>query len=244
MSENNFENEAMQAEALEACRKGSMYFDGKSVEQDYGKALEWYQKAAELGNTVAMYTLGYMYEHGLGVEQDYAKAMEWYQKAADGGDVHAKNHISILYQEGLEQKDAVLLEYYKKASGLDYVDAAYQLGNMYFTGQGVEQDYGKALKLYRNAAELGRNTNAMTRIGYMYGEGQGVKQDYEKAIEWFQKAADMGNTAAMVNIGAIYERDEDYVKALEWYQKASDQGDPEATKYIDQMMEKLINTED
>ena len=59
-----------------------MYHYGYGVEQDYARAMEWYEKAATSGNPSAMNNIGYMYEYGQGVEQDYAKAKEWYDKSA------------------------------------------------------------------------------------------------------------------------------------------------------------------
>lgn len=46
------------------------------------QAMEWFKKAADLGNISAMDFIGFMYENGLGVEPDSTKAQEWYDKAA------------------------------------------------------------------------------------------------------------------------------------------------------------------
>jgi hypothetical protein len=62
---------------------GSWYED--SEHQDYAKAREWYQKAADAGYAAAMNNLGLLYEKDRGEPRDYAKAREWYQKAADAG---------------------------------------------------------------------------------------------------------------------------------------------------------------
>ena len=62
-----------------------MYDYGKGVEQDYSKALEWYNKAVNAGNAAAMCNIGRMYECGKGVEQDYSKALEWYTRSYNSG---------------------------------------------------------------------------------------------------------------------------------------------------------------
>jgi len=46
------------------------YYDGKGVEQDFKKSMEWYLKAVEKGNSDAMYMIGNLYYEGEGVEQD------------------------------------------------------------------------------------------------------------------------------------------------------------------------------
>ncbi len=66
--------------------------------------------------------------------------------------------------------------------------AQYNLGVMYFEGQGVAQDYAEAVKWYRRAAEQGY-ADAQNNLGLMYGKGQGVAQDYVQAHMWFNLAA-------------------------------------------------------
>jgi len=41
---------------------GNMYFAGSGCEQNKAKAIEWYKKAAELGNELALLNLGSYYE--------------------------------------------------------------------------------------------------------------------------------------------------------------------------------------
>ena len=75
---------------------GVMYANGQGVKQDYFKAFEWYQKAAEQGNADAQCFLGFMYQYGQGVKQDYFKAVEWYQKAAEQGNPIAQIYLDRL----------------------------------------------------------------------------------------------------------------------------------------------------
>ena len=83
------------------------------------------------------------------------------------------------------------------------VNAAWVAG-VYLNGWGVPQDYGKAHKWSKRAAEEG-NTAATINLGRLYEEGWGVAQDYGKACEWYQKAADAGNAPAMLNLGWLYQ---------------------------------------
>ncbi len=59
------------------------YQNGEGVERDIKKVNELYQQAADLGNSKAMFNLGFNYQNGEGVEKDFKKAHELYQKAAD-----------------------------------------------------------------------------------------------------------------------------------------------------------------
>jgi TPR repeat protein len=67
-----------------------LYDNGWGVAKDYGKAREWYEKAAAKDNARAMARLGLLYEIGWGVAKDYGTAREWYEKAAAKGDADAK----------------------------------------------------------------------------------------------------------------------------------------------------------
>lgn len=61
---------------------GALYYTGDIVEQDYAKAAECYQIAANLGYVQAIVNLGYIYEYGRVGQPDYAKAYMQYSFAA------------------------------------------------------------------------------------------------------------------------------------------------------------------
>ena len=54
--------------------------------------------------------------------------------------------------------------------------AQYNLGSMYWSGEGVLIDHKQAVKWYRKAAEQG-NANAQYNLGGMYEVGHGVPED-------------------------------------------------------------------
>src|SRR5512143_870522 len=70
--------------------------------------------------------------------------------------------------------------------------AQYNLGIMYYNGQGVPQDYPEAVKWFRKAADQG-DADAQFILGVIYTLGQGVPQGYAEALKWFRKAADQGH---------------------------------------------------
>ncbi len=71
------------------------------------------------------------------------------------------------------------------------IEAQYNLGFMYYNGEGVRQDYKKAFEWYEKAATQGF-AEAQSNLGLMYVKGEGVRQDYKRAKEWFGKACDGG----------------------------------------------------
>ena len=61
------------------------YAEGFEGVKDYGKAFEWYKRAAEQGDSYAQHNLGWCYNNGKGVEQDDTKAFEWYREGSGTG---------------------------------------------------------------------------------------------------------------------------------------------------------------
>jgi TPR repeat protein len=55
------------------------------LKEEYGKALEYWTMAAELGDADAHCCLATLYHDGLGVENDMKKAVYHYEQAAIGG---------------------------------------------------------------------------------------------------------------------------------------------------------------
>lgn len=74
--------------------------------------------------------------------------------------------------------------------------AQFDLGFMYYNGQGVPQNYAEAASWYRKAADQGI-ADAQYDLGVMYAHGQGVPQDYILAHMWFNLAAAQGNQDAL-----------------------------------------------
>ena len=69
---------------------------------------------------------------------------------------------------------------------------------MYSNGQGVKQDYKKAILWYEKAANQG-DVAAQSNLGNMYANGEGVRQDKKRGKEWFGKACDNGFQMACDN---------------------------------------------
>ena len=78
---------------------GVMYDQGANVDQDLGKAANWYRKAAEQGFMDAQANLGMMYYRGDGVPGDHTEAARWFQLAADKGDTEAAAWLERITSE-------------------------------------------------------------------------------------------------------------------------------------------------
>jgi hypothetical protein len=97
---------------------------------------------------------------------------------------------------------------------------------MYDRGECVAQDFTKAAKWYRAAAEQGL-AQAQHNLGVFYEHGQGVEQDFTKATKWYRAAAEQGFAQAQHDLGISYMIGrgvpQDLVRAYMWFTVAAEQ---------------------
>ena len=82
------------------------------------------------------------------------------------------------------------------------VEAQFNLGFFYDSGNGVLQDYAEAVKWYRLAAEQGQ-ADAQNNLGVMYANGEGVLQDAVLAHIWLNISGANGSALGSENRGKI-----------------------------------------
>ena len=81
-----------------------MYYFGKGTEQNYTKSFEYFQLAAQQGNSDAQFSLGLMYEDGKGTEQNYTEAYKYYKLAAEQGHSGAQHNLELMQENGFRIK--------------------------------------------------------------------------------------------------------------------------------------------
>jgi len=69
----------------------------RALKKDHEKAVKWYRKAAEQGESDAQYSLGNCYYNGEGVKKDMEKAKKWHLKAARQGHKESKKSLKSNY---------------------------------------------------------------------------------------------------------------------------------------------------
>ena len=65
---------------------GVSYYLGQGCQEDNPKAFEYFQKAANLGESIAMYFLGCCYRDGYGTPENHKNALLWFLKSKETGD--------------------------------------------------------------------------------------------------------------------------------------------------------------
>jgi TPR repeat protein len=92
-----------------------------------------------------------------------------------------------------------------EAAEQGHAEAQFNLGLMYYNGQGVPQEYKAAVQWFRKAAEQG-DAEAQFNMGSMYYNGESVPQDYSEAYAWCNIAAVQGHENAAENRGIVAEK--------------------------------------
>lgn len=112
------------------------------------------------------------------------------KRTADAGHKRAQFNTGVFYAQGhgVEQDFGMAVIYYSMAAMLGDRDANYNLGLLFFLGQGVKQpDLGKAFSYFMTAAQLG-DYLGMAAVSYCYNNGKGVEKDEDEATKWGQQA--------------------------------------------------------
>ena len=115
---------------------GFLYDRGIGVPKDYREARKLYEKAAALGDAIAINNLGYMYEAGNGVPKDLGRARDLYGQAAALGQLLAMVNLGNLYRNGrgVPKDYAQARQWYEKAAAGGRTAAMVQLGDLYRLG--------------------------------------------------------------------------------------------------------------
>lgn len=146
-----------------------------------------------------------------------------------------------VYFEGLnnEQYDSLsneLKEIISKAVVGDKV-AQKSLGYKYYYGEGLSQDYTKAIYWYKASATHAYPV-ALYNLGICYQQGTGVNKSYFEAFKWFLLAAEKGYADAQYQVGLYYKGNmigvrENLSESFKWLDKAAQQGNTKAQDQIE-----------
>ena len=132
------------------------------------------------------------------------------------------------------------------AEWVGQADAQQTLGNLYYKGEGVQQDYAEALKWYRKAAAQGLAVS-QNMLGVMYDRGEAVPQNFAEAVKWFRKAAEQGLVSAQFSLGKKYAEGkgvpQNFAEAYVWLSLSAASGYEEAFTDRDTYAGKLSHEE-
>ena len=184
---------------------------GFGVQQNFPEAFEGFKKAAENGLAFAQFNLGVCYANGYGTDQNSTFAGHWFEEAAKQGMEYANFNLAVAYDlgEGVQPDPARAVELYEnignrkigRTDPFDYIhidpqqfcsdDAKNNLAVCYELGNGVQQCYEEAAKLYSSLAVLRISSEAIKNIAVCYELGLGVPQNLKNAELFYDGLSSM-----------------------------------------------------
>ncbi|MDM1292561.1 tetratricopeptide repeat protein [Acinetobacter indicus] len=190
---------AEQGDAKAQNSLGNGYEYGYWGEINLKQAEYWYRKAADQNYVKGIHNLGV----SIFLQKRYKDALSYFEKAASMNHADSINMLGIYHQEGIvfEQDYKKALEYFSKAIDIDADNASalFNIGQAYYYGEGVGQDYNEAFAWYVKSANQDYSL-AKIQLAEMYFSGQAVPKNVKKAIEIIKPLAELGDPKAQQNL--------------------------------------------
>lgn len=213
----------------EACnRLAYLHAVGKFVGQNFGIAVEFHKKAANLGVVKSQCDLGRHYSEGLGVQQSFVDAKRWYELAARSGHNLAQHKLAsfLLSKNNPLQDTTAGINWLEVAASGGNVQAQFEAGCFRLGITYPElKDHKKAADWLDTAANNG-SVLAVYEIGHCFEYGIGVEQSYQAAGLNYFEAFKHGNVEAAFALGTFFENglgfDRNYEKAISFYRQAAE----------------------
>lgn len=172
---NDTKARALLLEAAEADEPTALFLayemlaHGKGGPFDRARAFRYLQRAVDLGEVDAIYSLGYCYMNGMGnngysrvvldqmrVPKDIEKGLGLLHTAASQGHEFATLRIAQYYEDQADDDPEMLtraVEWYEKGIALGEANCLVHLADYYILGRVVAKDHRKARALYEQAAQ-------------------------------------------------------------------------------------------
>ncbi|KJZ79309.1 hypothetical protein HIM_01460 [Hirsutella minnesotensis 3608] len=224
--------------------------EGGGTRKDPLKAMQWYKRAATLGDPPAMYKLGMILLKGLlGQQKNPREAVGWLKRAAERADTenpHALHELGLLY-ESAQPNDVIIrderyaLTLFQQAADLGYKFSQFRLGCVFEYGlMGCPIDPRQSIFWYSKAAAQEEHQSELALSGWYLTGSEGVLgQSDTEAYLWARKAAVSGLAKAEYALGYFTEVGIGVGANLEdakrWYWRAAAQEFPKARERLEDL---------
>ncbi|KAF2207458.1 hypothetical protein CERZMDRAFT_122705 [Cercospora zeae-maydis SCOH1-5] len=230
--------------------------EGGGTSRDYAKAVQWYRRAATLGDGPGMYKLGAILLKGLlGQQRNIVEAVIWLKRAAEKADAdnpHALHELAQLYESDnasqeirnkLVADDSYALELFQRAATLGYKSSQFRLGQAYEYGHlGCTIDNRMSIAYYTKAAAQGEHQAELALSGWYLTGAPGILENSDtEAYLWARKAASSEPplAKAMFAMGYFTENGigcpQSMEEAKKWYSRAASYKFPKAIERLEEL---------
>ncbi len=176
---------------------GEAYLQGRfGKTPDPEKAISWWKRAADAGDTASLLFLARFYEGQFGFPEmkNSKEVIASYSKAAGQADAGAMVALGSRLLSGDEKTrdEAKGREWLKKAIDAKEYSAYLALGDF---EENVKKNLKAALAEYERGKDVGQ-IDCMLRTADFYLQGKGVEKDSARGLALLEKAAEAGNPTA------------------------------------------------
>jgi TPR repeat protein len=179
------------------------------AQEDRATALVLLGPLAEAGDPDAQFLLGSRFFSNLDLVP-IDEGLQWLRRACDAGHGQAAYELALFRsadESGLEYGPPTTDEAVRlliRAGELGSVDAQYDLGALYATGDWAgPKDAAEARRWYRRAAEQG-HADAQSNLGAMLLDGEGGQIDIPEGLRLLEAAAAQDEPGALSQLQYIY----------------------------------------
>ncbi len=181
------EGEAGRSQSAAFERIGDMYQKGDDLPQNSSKAIDWYRKAAEIGDGREQIKLANLLLQGQSAASNYGEVHSLCERAANLKFSPGAYCMGQLYEQGLgvERDVSNAAKWFSEAANMGLAVAAFRVGEMYWKGEGLQQNRISAYEFIYLAStsdipeakqERERLEKELTR--------KEVEKGKAKAVEW------------------------------------------------------------
>lgn len=174
--------------ALSQYNAAMMHLAGKGTPRNCKPAVTQLKSLAEKGPAAAALQAG----HEAYFRGRFGAALLAYLRAADLGVEVAQSNAAWMLERGYAvaptpASSALSFSLYRQSAAQGNVASLLSLGDAYFYGRGVEQDWVRSAAVYYEAYQE-RSAEAMFNLGFMHEFGVGVPKDLQLALRFYNMA--------------------------------------------------------
>jgi TPR repeat protein len=230
--------------------------EGGGTKRDYLKAVQWYQRAAQLQDVAAMYKMGMILLRGLlSQPRNVGQSVVYLKRAAEHADAdnpHAIHELARLHEAGnpdpavsaaVKPDEKYAQRMYMQAAKMGYKQSQFRLGQAFEYGSlGLPVDSRNSIAWYTKAAAQGEHNSELALSGWYLTGAEGIlNQSDTEAYLWARKAAlsEPPLAKAMYALGYYIENGIGCTTSLEeakkWYTRAASYKFPKAVERLEEI---------
>lgn len=184
-------------DAEAAFQLGMWNFIGLIKRQNLSEAQKLWENASTKGHALAQCYLAEMFFAEATDDVGKKRYIELLESSANGGCATAQYSLGYYYStiDSLDLKKAIL--WYEKGAEQNHAQSQCNLADKYEHGIGVDQNYGKAIHLYKMSAEQ-NIPEAMYALANMILNEKDLVKDLKLAKAYLSKAGELGYEPAQI----------------------------------------------